>query len=75
MYDIAGADTIYVWNENGHKGYVETFYTDNILIVDKPKIYKGGFYSTPADAVEGKYFEVEKYGRSLPASHSGMYCC
>lgn len=46
--------------KNGHKGYVETFYTDNILIVDKPKIYKGGFYSTPADAVEGKYFEVEK---------------
>lgn len=46
--------------KNTGQGYVETFYTDNFLAVDKPKIYKGEHYSTPADAVAGKYFEVEK---------------
>lgn len=40
--------------------YVSTFYTDNFLTVDKPKTYKDDKYSTPAEAVVGKYFEVEK---------------
>lgn len=40
--------------------YHETFFTDNFLTVANPKKYKEDKYSTPADAVVGKYFEVEK---------------
>ena len=46
--------------KNDGNGYVETFFTDNFLTVDNPKKYKGDKHSTPADAVVGKYFEVEK---------------
>lgn len=46
--------------KNDKSGYVETFFTDNFLTVDNPKKYKGDKHSTPADAVVGKYFEVEK---------------
>lgn len=46
--------------KNAGNGYVETFFSDNFLTVDNPKSYKSDKYSTPADAVVGKYFEVEK---------------
>ncbi len=55
---------------NATYGYVETFYTDNPLEVSNAEKYKGGQGNTPADAVTGKYFEVEKtftkpYGKIL----------
>lgn len=59
-------------SKNAGHGYVETFYTDNFLTVDKPKIYKGEHYSTPADAVTGKYFEVEKV-LTKPAGNTLRY--
>lgn len=56
-------------------GYVESFYTGNFL-TDHPKIYGTGatFGSTPADKVDGKYFDVEKvWLKQGPAG--GVGCC
>lgn len=48
-----------IWDSS--RGYVETFFDGNFL-TEKPYIYGTGntFGSTPADKVDGKYFEVVK---------------
>ena len=57
------------------RGYMETFYNGNFL-TDKPNIYgtENTFGSTPADKVDGKYFDVVKvWTKQGPIGIAG--CC
>lgn len=56
--------------KRNEQGYVSTFFTENCIYNDNAPVYKGGGYlSTPAKEVEGKYYDVVKVWIESAGSH------